>query len=465
MNGDFFDALEAELRAAVPRAARRRGGSRSRRWPLRPSAIAIGLSVATTVAVAVAAFVLLGHRHAPLPRPPVTQHRRNPPTTTSGTGSDYSLGAVPTLAQLRANFAVLRRPQTAADRAQNPPCGCGAVDRRLTRLARTLPDGSRVYLIVPRSLADAPIGSVPRSAMQVFVAEPNGNGHSFAFGPNVGYAHSPIDLGGLGLRRPSNSRWVGIVPDGVASARWTVCGSSAGSRCARPRTYTVPVIDNIATQTIPSSGQCVGCRRVEQVDWLARDGTIVGRFDHGYNLGAPPFVAGGHGSRTLQTLTPTGIGSARIGQPIAAATTALTALLGPPADVSVRTGGCGIDTENAWASPATASPLTVYVAHGRFVGYRYGGTWQGLAIAPGPGARLATARGVTLGTSIGTTRNRYPAALQTQPHGSTNWQLTIGTSTLSGQVLPIRYPLHTVTAANQIANIAAGNTGCPSKAP
>jgi len=462
MSGDYFDALESELREAVPRAARNRGGLGRRRWLPSRTVVAATLSVATTVAVAAVAIVLLGHHRASAPRASVPQERRRQPGVQVSGGS---LGSIPTLAQLRDNFAVLRRPQTAADRTGERLCGCGAVDRFLTRLARTLPGGDRVYFIVPQSLPDTPPRSVPRSTMQVFVEQPNGNSDGYAFGPNVGYGTHPLAVSGARDRRPATRLWVGIVPDGVASARWTACRRAKESGCESRHTYTVPVIDNVAALTIPKSGQCIGCRQVQSIQWLSRDGSIVARFDRGYNLAAPPFVAGGRGSRTLPLLTPTGIGSARIGQPVAALLATLTARLGKPADAPVQASGCGIDAEYAWASPATASPLTIYVAHGRVVGYRYGSPWPNLAIAPGPGATLTTRRGLTLGTTIGVARRRYRGALHTQAHGSLNWRLKIAAGTISGQVIPIRYPLRQVTADNPIANIAVGSTGCPTEAP
>ena len=113
MSGDYFDALESELREAVPRAARNRGGLGRRRWLPSRTVVAATLSVATTVAVAAVAIVLLGHHRASAPRASVPQERRRQPGVQVSGGS---LGSIPTLAQLRDNFAVLRRPQTAADR-------------------------------------------------------------------------------------------------------------------------------------------------------------------------------------------------------------------------------------------------------------------------------------------------------------------------------------------------------------
>jgi len=65
---DYFDRLELELRAAVPRATGHTHThpclhpDRSRRRP-RPGNLVVGLSVAVTVAVVVVAVALVGHAH------------------------------------------------------------------------------------------------------------------------------------------------------------------------------------------------------------------------------------------------------------------------------------------------------------------------------------------------------------------------------------------------------------------
>jgi hypothetical protein len=60
---DYFDALEIELRGAVPRAARRR--LRLSVSVPRPQGLGLALAVAVPVVVAALAFGLLGHRSSP----------------------------------------------------------------------------------------------------------------------------------------------------------------------------------------------------------------------------------------------------------------------------------------------------------------------------------------------------------------------------------------------------------------
>src|SRR5579875_1082991 len=132
---DYFDALEAELRAAVPRVATASGRGRRPR-PLR--ALVPALAVGVALAVAAAAVALLGHMPRPQPSGPGRQ--------ASGPSAPY-----PTLVQLVANFGVLRHAQTAADRSWRQAAQAdGPLLARYTRQAARLGNGERVFLTVSR---------------------------------------------------------------------------------------------------------------------------------------------------------------------------------------------------------------------------------------------------------------------------------------------------------------------------
>jgi hypothetical protein len=411
-----------------------------------------------TVAVLLLSIALLGHRHAPA-RSPALQHR--------GTGPrefEYPLGAVPTLSQLLNNFAVLRRPQTAADRSWHPECGCGGAARQLnhlTRLTRTLPSGYRVYLDVEQLIMGGQLNMAAGSYVMNFtVVDPHGPTSSAAFGPNTGFTVFPISSGG------NDAVWTSVVPDGVASVAWTF-GCPAGPRGASPcaeirsRTVTVPVVNNVAAQQVANAGNCGSCASPQQVIWRSGDGRVVASFGRSANLAAPPFVKGGRGARMLRVLLPTALGGARLGQSSSTATRTIARLLGPAAARDVSAGGCGIDHESVWTSPAVAEPLTIFERGGRFAGYRYGAPVSEIGLLRGPGAVLATRRGLTLADTVAVARRLYRTDFATSPARGGTWRAVGDGGTLRGSVEPIIYPLRVVTARNPVATIDAGATGCP----
>ena len=181
--------------------------------------------------------------------------------------------AGPTLAQLLAHFAVLRRAQTPADRSW--PQGStpsGAIRRvpRWTRLLATLPGGNRVFLTI--SL----VGTADLPVMQVAIVNPRGNVTSESYTPSVRYTIFPAPLSQTG-----SAPLISIVPDAVSSVRITFgCGETgSGPLCPPLYTGTFPVRNNLLTATIPQGTACrQGCV-AERVDWLGPRGTVMARFD------------------------------------------------------------------------------------------------------------------------------------------------------------------------------------------
>ncbi len=127
---------------------------------------------------------------------------------------------------LLAALAVLRRPQTQADRAFNPEgiriTGVSqptpspyVVVPGLTRLARTLPNGRPVFFVVYRPLSDTPetqLGDV----LQVFV--PSTGRRSAAFvtrsvPPLLSYTYRQLPLRIADV-------YLSLVPNGVARVQW-----------------------------------------------------------------------------------------------------------------------------------------------------------------------------------------------------------------------------------------------------
>lgn len=469
MSGNYFDRLEGELRAAVPRSnSRGRVSWRGRGLRRSFGGLAVALSVAVTLGVVFLVVGVHGQRPGSGHRP-ILRHRGVAPGEFI-----YPLGAVPTLQQLRENFAVLRRPQTAADRSWRPACDCGQAARQLTgltRLAATLPGGYRIFLDVEQFILGGQLNMAAGSyVLNLDIVNRKGNSSGAAFGPNVGYTIFTVPSGGPGSFRGhmhGSQVFASIVPDGVATVSWTFgCPRFRASARAcvglGTRTFTVPVANNVAARQLPGGGNCPPCGP-GQVVWRASDGRVVASFPQGFgNLPAPPFVAGGLGSRVLRVLQPDSVATARIGEPSETAIQAITQVLGPPADANAPTGGCGIDHESVWTSPAVADPLTMFEKAGRFVGYQYGAPVNQIGLQRGPGAVLATPRGLTLDDTIGAARRLYPTGFGTSAsRGVGRWRATGDGGTLYGFVLPTIYPLRAVTDKNPVATVDGGDTGCP----
>ena len=177
--------------------------------------------------------------------------------------------------ELISRLAVLRRPQTPADllpsrlHIASPLTPRGRIVPQFTRLVRSLPD-ARLYLVVttwsPDSIWSRQFGD------QVSIVEISG-GHGTETVPipaaDLTNANevSEITPAGLGARPQRGAYWVGIVPDGVARARWTF---------AKNLTEPGPVLDaavanNVAVTTASPSGSPVPLRAA----WYAPNGQRV----------------------------------------------------------------------------------------------------------------------------------------------------------------------------------------------
>jgi hypothetical protein len=374
---------------------------------------------------------------------------------------------VPSLQQLIDNFAVLRRPANAADRSWHPFCGCGGTGRQiqdLTRFAVKLAGGYRVFLDVVRFNAGGAY------VLSLTILNRAADTSSYSYGPNVQYAINPISFGGERgqlTEAPGSKVFASIVPDGVARVSWTFgCVSVTAEACAgvRPRTFAVPVINNVAAARLAGMPSCLTCTHPDEVVWRAADGRVITSFSGYGNLVAPPFVSGTLGSGTKRLLSSRAIGSTQIGQSASSAIPALTRQLGTPAYLNARlTTGCGVDHETIWQSPAVADPLTVYERNGRFVGYQYGAPADRIGLKRGPGAALETQSGLALGDTIGTAKRLYPNDFATKAADNLGyWSEAAGSSKLSGSAIPTEYPVHKVVPKDFVATIDAGVTACDS---
>ena len=211
-----------------------------------------GLVLGTGVALAVVAVAVLGLRHrAPAPS-------SSPPSATPG------------VAALKAKLAVLRRPQTAADRTypglaarggRNPVIG------NLTRLAATV-GSARVYVLVIK-----PQGKTPPFAV-ASVVDKDGRFETTS-APVIGarFAPNQVRAGelvrGLG-QDPNRGFTIGIVPDGVRQVEWTFTGARYGVLNANPISVATLARSNVAV-TFVHPGQGPLARAV----WYDAAGKVV----------------------------------------------------------------------------------------------------------------------------------------------------------------------------------------------
>lgn len=366
MSGDYFDRLELELRAAVPRAVQvGPWPGRRRRWPA-AGGIAIALSSAAVVAVAALAVVLLGHG-GPAPA-------RGPAATQPAMGA----AGVP-LRRLLATYGVLRRPQTDADRAWRPPHGqhLPVTVASLTRLARRLRNDDRVFMTVARE-ADGGYEIVPWVISSDGQVGGEGTGLFRQLQPDPFPDPIPGQLG---------TQWVGPVPDGVTRVRWTF-------RCLRPglpcpeRALSLPVLANVATVKAPDSWCSHGaCPTEAATVWYGRHGHVIARWSATSRATNPtaPLAAT---QRPLRILHADGLGPARFGTTPDAVIGAVQQDLGRPSRPYSRTSNCVIDHSIEWASPAVDAPLWAFFQRGRFAGCQCG---DGDRVRPG--AVLSTLAG------------------------------------------------------------------------
>ena len=379
--------LERDLHEA---ARQRLPEERPRRpWRRRRAGLATLAGVAVALAVVVVALSLRGAQQPTAASPPLA-----PPSY---------LG----LHQLLSRFAVLSRPQTAAERGFRPYPVISFLPR-FTRLATTLPDGERVFLTVSRvrdRFSGQPVGSY---MLSIWLVGASGKVNVFSGGPSYnhlwGYMRFPVLLGS----NPHRSWvWVGIVPDGVTSVAWEF----------RPRTLVEPVRGNVAAALLPGSAGTV----IDKVLWY-RAHQQVARFQ-------APIKYVLHGN---------GIAGATLGEPEIEVVSLLSHLLGhPPRGQLVPSYVCGgADVAIYWQN------LTTFFKDDRFVAYSY---WE-QQVVPTWWPLLATARGLTIGETPAYAGRLYGPAFRTSTGLGGTWFLATPRGTLDGFTYGASFgPRNTIT--------------------
>lgn len=455
----YFDRLEDELRAAVPLAA-----ARPRVRIRRPAfgAVAAALGVGVTIAVVVVAVALLGHAR------PTAATRTAPGRPASRTVRAKAAGhrasaplAEPAVqassrAVLLAEFAVLRRPQTAADRAWTPPHVAGErLVPSLTRLAETLIDRERVFFTVGR-YPGAPRGWSWR--LEAYFVAPDGHATAITGGgtfSSLSHDGATVDFAPVSVAPPTRDGatiWVSVVPDVIRHVRWTFSpryGCRAGGVCpsGSPVTYTIPTHSNLATTWVRQRGDCAapGCVGPTAVTWMGPRGIS------GYTLSMSS-------GSVAPVLRGDAIGGARFGQPAAAAITTVTRLLGPPSHPYAASSSCPVDHDAGWSSPRVTGLLWLFFTRGHLVGYQYGKGNRGR------GKTLSTSQGMTVGQPLSVARRLYGSALQLSAAQGGSWRVRTSTGALSGY--DEAAPGHGVTNIdNRVESIDAGTVGCPAVTP
>lgn len=467
----YFDQLEAELRAAVARGAAQPAPSRFR-GRLRPGDVTAAVAVAVSLAIAVLALAFLGHGHRIAKTPAATPTAARP---------------VPSFQQLLANFAVLRRAQAAADRSWQPACDCGNASRelpKLTRLAATLSDGDRVFLTVEQFRAGGQLNQAAGTySLSVWVLDRRGNSSATNFGPNVNYTVFPFSSPRPRVHPSAPAlTWASIIPDGVKHVRWTFACNPAllPLRCADRRSVTVnlPVRNNIAAARIPGTGECDPrggiCRPPAVVTWYGASGQVVASFSRAAksNLTAPPFIHSsptrpiliGAPTKIRDTLDADGIAGVRFGSPAAAVISGLRPLLGPPTTYR-RGGSCGLDRTIGWSGADHAFPLTLYLKRSRFLGYQYGQPYQATLPRGHIGLALATTRGLAIGDTLARGQQLYGRAFKITTAQGGTWNARTVRGGIVGYVLLNPTSGHIISSKSIVATIDAGDVGCPALSP
>ncbi|HWF73263.1 MAG TPA: hypothetical protein VG186_07960 [Solirubrobacteraceae bacterium] len=471
---DLVERLRAQAGADEGRRRSILGTSRDgrpRRVRYSLGVLAVAAATVLSLAIAVGALVLIGHRG---PSPQAARHANRPG------GPERA----PTLAQLEANFAVLRRPQTAADRAArlicSRPCSEHAIPS-LTRLARTLPDGSRVFLSVWR-LRTSELHQPPGSYVLREIVVPR---HRAAIIAAASIPDVPFVVGGNFYGLPSANvssnapLWTAVVPDHVTSVRWTFsCRRGGVPQPCRGRAASslmaaeVTVSDNVAAARIPGTGR--GHAGATFTEWLDTYGREIASFSGAGGGTTFPMLEKSltARSRLRVTLTAAGLGGIRFGASPARLQQFLDPQLGPANGGYQTVRSCRVDRVLSWpilVDPATGlartEELELFFGHGHFVGYQYGGS---VLAKRGGGRHLrfhaVTAGGLALGDSIRVARGIYGRAFQTSEAQGGSWQVHTAQGTLRGYAYDPSTYGH-VSSRSLVASIDAGDVGCPSVTP
>lgn len=224
--------------------------------------------VAVTLCAAAVAFgagLILRQSHGSIPSLPSPPHARQDLSVARHVG--------PSLGELQANFAVLRRPATAREHALLPTF-TAATDGRpeVPEYVRQsgVVDGIHVYFVVYPVFRHGASGPVVAYQMNVLAGSA---GYSYIPGNYLMFPEVVGRSDQSGLWQPQ--AYVSVVPDGVRSVRWrfTCAQAPAGSGCQLPgeRGVSMPVRGNLAV--LPISVAAAAVPTVNRVTWYRSGGS------------------------------------------------------------------------------------------------------------------------------------------------------------------------------------------------
>jgi hypothetical protein len=460
--------LQAVAPPFEPRSTRRAALPRRRleRSQFGLGGIAAMLATVSAAVIAVVALALVHHRTA------VSHPGTKGPKATATTATGRTCSGPLTVAQLEKDFAVLARPQSAADRSWQQPVIPSAFpyEKLLggvpgsTRLATTLTDGSEVFLTIERFVwtdqgnIRHPHDCYGHDLLVSLVAGGRAVGH-FEWGsvasPGGTDANMPLDSS------VSAATWVTLVSNQVRSVRWVFPRQNQNRTHLFPRalTVTVPVSGNVAAARVPRNQGFYPY----SVAWLGAQGQVVVSKVYGSELGVSqptqvlPKQAKITSGPVRDLLGANGIADVSFGASQASIEARLEQLYGrPDGPARALRHFCGADHVIEWGA------LGVLFDHSQFVGYAYpSSVYFSPQIEYADIPILATTGAVRVGEPVADVEQAYGSKFHstTSREGYATWSL----SASGGQLKGVTQRIRTSSGARVvvIGSIDAGLPGCP----
>jgi hypothetical protein len=159
-------------------------------------------------------------------------------------------------------------------------------------------------------------------------------------------------------------------------------------------------------------------------------------------------------AKGLIVLTPTSVGPITFGTPMTPAVASLGVLLGKARPKTTDFAECGLASIVTWPN------FTAYFDHSGFVGYQSANA-EYLSLNP-KYINAETAAGLRAGDTVADAERIYGAAFSTSSSQGGSWTVQLKNGRLVGL---LKNPPVPTGPSDQIADIGAGNFGCPAMGP